>query len=182
MYKFKRMFFIGLAMALITACAPKPIPVINLTSAFDIDHARSLLKEGANTVKGSALMRQINGSVVTCAGQTVNLIPATLHAQERMRIFFGNRNKGANSMHRRANLKGTPPEYFTTVRQTSCDALGYFSFAKVANGTFYITTNVIWGATARNMFGDFYTAGQGGALMYKVNLRDGETKEIVLSP
>lgn len=181
MIKFKQLF-IAAGVASLAACAPKPLPVINVSTAFDIEQAKNLLKAGTNTIKGSGLMRQVNGGVITCAGQSVHLLPATRHAQERMRIFYGNTTKGLNTNIPLSSVKGSPPEYFTTIRTTTCDAQGYFIFDKVARGNFYITTSVSWGATARNIFGDYYTAGQGGALMHKVTVGENEIKEIVLSP
>ncbi|MBP7370582.1 MAG: hypothetical protein KA902_04010, partial [Arenimonas sp.] len=60
---------------LLTGCMTAP--TITLTTPFDSDYAQKMLADGTNMVKGSALIRQAGGGVVTCAGNEVLLIPNT---------------------------------------------------------------------------------------------------------
>ncbi len=69
---------------MLAGCATTPTTV-NLVYAFDVGKAKALLVKGPNTIKGSALMRQRNGGVVTCAGYKAYLVPYTEYAAERMR-------------------------------------------------------------------------------------------------
>jgi hypothetical protein len=176
MIKFKQLF-IAAGVASLTACAPRPLPPVNITTVFDAEQAKNLSKVGTNTIRGSALMRQVNGGINTCAGQPVLLIPATIHAQKRMKILFGNATKAMRPVGREVVIKGSPPEYFKLTRNTTCDAQGRFVFDKVTDGSFYIATNVVWSS-----FGFFYRTPQGGTLMEKVTVGENEIKEIVLSP
>ena len=63
---------------------PKPpITPITLQSFFNVEQAKALLVKGNNTIKGSALIRKRNGSVVTCAGNVIELTPHTEYLEER---------------------------------------------------------------------------------------------------
>src|SRR5690606_36651641 len=63
--------------------------VYRIDTAYDKTLAARLLSNGPNTVTGSASVRQRNGTVVTCAGQTVYLVPATDYARIRVRALYG---------------------------------------------------------------------------------------------
>lgn len=55
-----------------------------------------------------------------------------------------------------------------------CDAQGYFTFENVADGNFFVLSNVVWMAGAHNP--------QGGALMKSVSVKGGEVKTVILAP
>lgn len=155
-------------------CATFTAPIY-LTSSFDYLEAQRYLQSGGNKITGSALIRQQGGGVVTCAGSEVQMIPVTPYATERMMKIYGSDQKGYVSYYRLTGLKFEPdyPEYQNAKRKVIGDAQGMFEFENVADGEYYIITQITW------------TVGysvQGGAIMQRVKVENGETKKIVLSP
>lgn len=168
------------ALALLTAtvllagcAAPQKF---SSTVPFDAEQARALLVDGSNSVRGSALIRQRAGGVVTCAGRDVALIPATTYADEKLNALYGNTERGFNraSGGKRLSAEGEPAEYRQLIRRTTCDAQGFFKFDKVADGSFYVVTAITW------QVNDYVQ--EGGGLMQRVTLSGGNTKELVLAP
>lgn len=166
-----KIILVMLVVPIIVSCVqPKEVYI---KSQFNEKKARKLLDIGVNTIKGSALIRQKGGGIVTCAGNTVSLIPVTKYAKERIKAFYGSSQKGFSSIYNRIVFKKNSNKYLKLVKNTQCDAQGYFEFNNVANGSFFITTLVSWRVG--------YTS-QGGSLMQKVKVKNGEVKNIVLSP
>lgn len=164
---------IGLTVVL-TGCATQQI---NLTTTFNEEEAIALLKEGKNTIKGSALMRQNNGGTVTCAGNNVHLVPGTAYASERMQALYRNTSRGylpVRTKQTQSPFANNDPNYTKHVRKTVCDAQGYFKFDKLADGDFFVTTTISWRANPYFM--------EGGALMQKVSVKGAEVKEVTLAP
>ena len=62
--------------------------------------------------------------------------------------------------------------YFEVKRQTTCDAEGRFLFEGLADGDYFVMTSVQWLGT-----NDFP---QGGQLMQRVRIRDGESEQILM--
>lgn len=172
MGNFARWFVLATTLVL-SSCAPTPtFPPYSPTAQFDADHARKMLEKGVSTIKGSALIRQRGGGVVTCAGQTVVLIPATEYADERMRVIYNQQDRGFRGYPDQVPMESNA-SYVELTRRTRCDAQGYFTFDNVGDGTFYVVTRIVW-ETGRTV--------EGGTLMQRVNVSGVETKEIVLSP
>lgn len=155
--------------------APTEVPT---TSAFDVDEAHQMMRRGHAIIEGSALIRQNGGGVVTCAGGTVNAIPATRYAQERMLIIYGNDTKAFRQFSLAAGQK-KPPEapatYLAEQRTTVCDAQGFFQFRDLAAGTYYVVTEIRWSTGNRFL-------PEGGYLMQKVTISETDMTRIVLSP
>lgn len=153
-----------LGVCALAGCAAPPA---KLDMPFDEPLARQLMAPGTNTIKGSALLRQQGGGVVTCAGNEVHLIPATEYAKKRMAMIYGSR-----SLSRGLNFESTPAGYLELSRKTACNAQGFFTFENVADGEFFVATRVIWTVGY---------APQGGNLANRVNVAGGQAKEIVLT-
>lgn len=117
-------------------------------------------------------MRQQGGGIVTCAGQPVYLVPATPYATERIRVLYGNTERGFNP-GRRQQFSPDPPEYRQFVKSARCDAQGNFTFDRVADGEFYINTSVMWQVAQTQ---------QGGQLMQSVKLKGGQSVSLVIAP
>jgi hypothetical protein len=162
-----------LAVSLIGGCAAPPRPTLNISAPFDIAAAERMLQEGPNTVKGNGFMRQQGGGVVTCAGQTVNLVPATAYATERVRALYDSTERGVNRGARNYTFVPDHPDYFKYVLSTRCDAQGNFVFERVADGEFYLNTLVYWRVGSSE---------QGGQLMQRVSVRGGQSVSVVLAP
>lgn len=164
------MIFAAIAGA---GCASRPFA---LEARFDDQGAAEMLQPGKNSIRGSGLLRQQGGGVVTCAGKTVNLIPATVYATEWVGYEFewaggptgyGIRHAGSrpyNYLH--------PPGFLLRQRSTTCDAAGFFAFEDVGDGSFYITTDVSW------MVG--YTP-QGGRVARIVHTAGGKRHDVVIT-
>lgn len=169
----RKLIFLSAAALLAGCVTPATVPSYDIQASFDAAAAKAQLAEGPNTIKGSALIRQQGGGVVTCAGQQVYLIPATAYATERIRALYGNTERGINAARRNYRFNPDPPEYLSLVRTTRCDAQGSFTFERVADGPFYVSTQVSW--TVANSL-------QGGNLMHFVSVKGGQTGSVVLSP
>jgi hypothetical protein len=61
------------------------------------------------------------------------------------------------------------------MRQTTCDAQGYFAFDHVPDGSFYVAAEVVWKANGNSFIYE------GGALMKPVTLKGGESTKLTLS-
>lgn len=165
---------VAISIAL-TGCAT--VAPVTLTKTFDENAAKRMLEKGTNTIRGSALIRQRAGGVVTCAGRSVHLIPATDYATERVMTIYGNAERGFHSAgfgSKKITFNESPAEYWRQSRQTICDAQGFFKFENISDNAFFITTNIVW------KLNDYFL--EGGALIQRVAVQGGEIREIVLSP
>jgi hypothetical protein len=138
----------------------------------DVDLATSMLGQGSGTIKGSAVLRQRGGAVVTCAGNDVYLVPATPSASSELQRLFGG-DKGYVARGGDAVLGGgtlvEPPQ---PNRRSVCNAQGFFTFPNVRAGKWYVMTSVVWRVS------DSY---QGGSLLGSAEVADGQETEIVLA-
>ncbi|MFZ2619852.1 MAG: hypothetical protein WAX89_03170 [Alphaproteobacteria bacterium] len=165
---------IFLSLLFLTGCAA--FEPVKINTPFDAVATKKLLIEGKNIVKGNAFISQRNGGLVTCAGKSVSLTPATGYAKERMIAIYGSEDVGYSSAFSGKKPKFEPdvPEYSSLSKETLCNVRGEFMFDKVADGEFYITVGVLWRVDA------YFD--EGGYLMKKVSVSDGETKDITLAP
>lgn len=169
---------VALPLFLLAGCAVPPKPPISLQNTFDVEQAKALLLKGTNTVKGSALIRQRNGGVVTCAGYTVWLTPYTAYAAERIKHFYGNHSKGYVNFTDMPTFVTTHPQYFSLGKEAKCNAQGFFEFKDIADGDFFVTAEVSWQVPINQYRSEW----QGGFLMQQVTVGGGEIKELVLAP
>jgi hypothetical protein len=165
-----RYIMLMLAVSGLAACAPT-IMQASLSPA-DANIAAAMLEPGSSTISGSALLRQRGGTVVTCAGNDIYLIPATESATRELRRIFGSENgyvrRGGHTITGGGRLVA-PPE---PNRSGVCNAQGFFNFARVQPGKWHILTTVVW-----TVGEDF----NGGTLLGTAEVEEGETTEIVLS-
>lgn len=162
-------------IALVAGCASQR-PAYVTSAPFNAESARKLLQPGSNTIKGSALLRQQGGGVVTCAGGPVYLVPATEYATERMRAIYSSDQRGFDAIGyggKHAEFDHTPAEYLRLQRESRCDAQGFFKFDRLADGSFFVVTAVAW------RVGTYTNAG--GWLMQRVQVAGAEIKEVVLA-
>lgn len=162
---------IGVA-AMLVGCAAPPQRVV-LNYPFDAAAAAALLRPGPNTITGSALMRQVGGGVVTCAGIPVRLIPATDYAERRMNVLYGS-GRYVPITKQRVVFEPEEPAYIQQQRVSTCNAQGFFRFDGVADGSYFIISVITWRVGEYNL--------QGGGLMAKIQVRGGETLDVTLAP
>lgn len=172
----KKLFITLLISApFIDGCSTPPTRAV-IDAKFDSNQTKMLLIKGQNSVRGSALIRQRGGGVVTCAGREVRLTPATKYSSERVKIIFGSVEGGYQPAfgNRPIEFVGEPPEYKAMAVTSTCDAQGFFKFSQLSDGSFYINSIITWNVN------DIIT--EGGSITNRVTVSGGETKEIVLSP
>lgn len=167
---------LGLALAL-AGCAqfeqafapPPPSALSTPIQAAEIDWSK---KSGANTVSGIATMKA-GGTTHTCGGQAANLIPDSAYARARMTAIFGNDSRGTRAASLApVKFDRDDPLYVSTLRRTTCDASGSFSFPRVPDGVWYVTTAVKWDGP-----GD---RAEGGSMMKRVDVRGGKLVKVTL--
>lgn len=153
---FMKLLFAVIFAVVLGGCAT--VQQYTISVPFDRTQAAALMLAGNNTIHGNAFMRQKGGGVVSCAGSTVTLVPATAYADERTGALYG---RGDSGMTRKSfQFQPDYPEYRTLTKTTTCDSSGNFQFNDVADGDFFVVTTVSWTAGAYNV--------QGGSLMHKV--------------
>lgn len=166
----------ALAALLLAGCATTEPRVIQMVFPFDETEVTAAMQPGANTVTGNAFLRQRGGAVVTCAGASVTLFPATRYSVERVKHMYGNSRDGVRTVaeYRRDRLQFNPdpPGYQSAARETRCDAQGRFTFDRVADGDWFVVTTVVWSTGPYNT--------EGGTLMQRFSLAGGESKSLVI--
>jgi hypothetical protein len=172
--------FIAISAGFISGCVTQPqVRVVKTSNAIEPAKSLELLAKGTSAIKGSALLRQQGGGVVTCAGNEVYLNPVTAYSTERVTALYGSPNGG----YRPANttpIKFEPENdvlYASLMRKTRCDAQGFFKFENIALGEYFVITSITWGVPAAGGV----TSAQGGAINQRTTVLDGETKDIVLA-
>ncbi|MCS6259885.1 hypothetical protein G3479_11575 [Shewanella baltica] len=166
---------LGLAAVFLISLAGCASPTVKLNTQFDAAEAKKLMEKGNNAIEGNAFLRQRGGGVVTCSGMTVQLVPATAYATERALSYFGTTESGFAADEGIFNKKmpPRPADYDKYSKTTVCDSEGRFKFKDLSDGTYYVTTSITW------MTGDY--SRQGGLLLKRVYLQDGETAEVIMS-
>lgn len=134
----------------------------------EVDWAR---KPGANTVSGTAAIKA-GGATHTCAGQSANLIPDSAYARARMTAIFGGTVRGTRAASLGpVKFERDDPLYVSSLRNTRCDASGSFSFPRVPDGVWFVTTSVKW---------DGPLLVEGGSMMKQVDVRGGRLVKVTL--
>jgi hypothetical protein len=165
---------LGLAMA-VGGCAqlgalstPQGSALSTPIAPAEIEWAR---KPGTNSVSGTAIVKA-GGTSHTCEGQSANLIPDSAYARARMSAIFGNTARGTRAASLGpVKFERDDPLYVSSLRSTRCDASGSFSFARIPDGVWYVTTSVKWQGPAQV---------EGGSMMQRVDVRGGRLVKVVL--
>ncbi|MES2609783.1 MAG: hypothetical protein V4679_06050 [Pseudomonadota bacterium] len=158
--------------AALTGCVT--IQQVQLSTRYDPDAVTPFVAPGQNQLTGSALIRQMGGGVVTCAGYPVHLIPATPYAKEWAGHLFGAGQQGfVPAGGAGVLITNVDPRFVAAGRTTTCNAQGFFTFADLADGEFYAFTSINWRVGDRI---------HGGSLMKAVTVRGGQKQEIVMAP
>lgn len=167
------------AAGVVAGCAPvatqgplAPLPMLN---AFDPRQAVYIHRNGANSIRGQAFLRQSGGGVVTCAGADVRLFPRTTYGDERVQKAYGS-SAEAEATQRIVGiiLEDPDPRWVEHMRQTVCDADGRFQFTDVADGAYFVETEVRW-FVAR--YGS-----QGGPVIAPVTVEGGQAVDLIVAP
>ncbi len=144
------------------------------TVAFSAEGAAFIKKGGTGVITGHAFRTKPSGVVVNAAGQVVRLIPATAFARERFANFYGKGKYVPHAAYPREDE--VDPAYSEYTRTTKAESNGRFAFDKVAPGTYFLTTQVIWGDEAA-------FSREGGSVYDSITLTGRETEpvQVILS-
>jgi hypothetical protein len=155
--------------------APPPVAISSGLSEPDVAWSRA---RGSNTITGQAILRTRGGDVKTCAGLGASLIPHTAYAEERLAVTYGRGSEGFGGREARV-FNPDPAIYHQTTRTTICDAQGNFRFQNLPDGRYFVLVEVSWDAVQ----GGYYPhlARQGGTMMSRVEVRGGESREMILT-
>lgn len=148
--------------------------------AFDPGLGSYALGAGGSAITGSAFARQRGGGVVSCAGNTVYLMPDTDFynwaitpvVEERIdtSLGFNSRMGEDESYPVDERLAGEPLQY---VRTESCDIDGRFGFVDVPRGAYLVVTVITWFVPGSGQ--------QGGPVFEHVSVDGGESVEVTLT-
>lgn len=162
---------LSLLLAACQTAAPPPPLVGN--AAFDPQEAAFIKARGKTAIDGHAFLRARDGGTQNAAGEVVRLIPATAYAQARFAKLYG-----AGKFVAAVNYpkpEPSDPRYGEFIRTTKTESNGRFSFANVAAGTYFISTQVTWQ-------GNNDLLPQGGAMYEKVTVTGKEENvDVVVS-
>lgn len=128
-----------------------------------------------NVITGQAFSTQRGGTVVTCAGNAVEMHPATEYFNDIFEIV-------SNSNLRPAYDFSSEEQKF--LKTSQCDAQGNFEFRDVPAGKWVITVNVSWDVGFTRYNGLYYYTDmqkQGGYLSKEVTVKDGEVNKFIIS-
>jgi hypothetical protein len=155
-------------MAVLSGCAtmPPPPPQWNPVSEAAEAEYRPYFEEGSGSITGQAFLAQRGGGVVKAAGRTVSLDPATSIGNE----WWG--KAGKFWVHR--SLTSPSPGFAKARRTTVADADGRFKFSGLPVGKYYVRTEVTWEIGG-------YNSTQGGLVGQLVEIRDGQTVDVILN-
>ena len=171
-----RAYTAAIAVVLASGCAtPAAQPSTEMTSRFDAADVAWSRDRGTATVEGSASITPAGGGRQTCAGGEAQLVPASAHAAEMMRIVFGNDVRGFVPLASARYPTNMSPEFGKTVRRIGCDAEGRFRFDNVPAGRWYVFSNVVYRGPGDG-------APQGGALMRGIDVAEGSRVNVQLAP
>jgi hypothetical protein len=137
---------------------------------FDPQEAKFINEKGAGRIEGQAFLRQNGGGVVTAAGNTVYLIPATKYARERFAKIYN----GQHVTYLGAKVENTPPEYMALTRTTIADAQGNFTFEALKDGDYIVQTQVFWRVAGSAL-------PEGGSLYAELQVRGGKAPRAILA-
>lgn len=184
--------FILLAPLLLASCATQRL--VRVGTPFDAGKARAMLVPGNNQLDGRVMAAMPNGTLVSCAGQVVSLVPVTDYAREWARQFYeldtgqyGTLNAAYRMDSRESKIKFVGAEaFYAATRTTRCDEDGNFSFPHVANGEFLVVAKTRWLGRDHDYYDFMYGVNdaqeEDGSVMQKVRLNGNSVIDLQWAP
>ena len=147
-----------------TGCGSIPSPTLNQPTSQTEFEYKPYLRTGSGSVSGQAFFVQAGGVVVTAAGRTVTLDPATTTGKEWWA------KAGKHYVH--SAVVPASPNFKKSRRKTIADADGRFKFRELPAGNYFIRTDITWYSPAGT---------QGGLVGKQITVRNGQTTELILN-
>lgn len=123
---------IPLMALLLAGCAEEP--AYQILTPFHDDDFRLWKQSGPYSISGQAFYKQPAGPVISCAGETVSLMPLTGYNMELSKLLGGG--------------KGIPPNYENRAHKydktAMCDGDGRFRFDGLPALNWLLITRVSW--------------------------------------
>lgn len=152
-----------LAIGLLAGCV-QPIQPYNL-GHFPALEYDALKREGTGTVTGQLFLKTVGGDVKFGAGEEVILLPVTSYSQKIEEAY--NQNRPLGNMDSRLKMYN---------KTTQADGNGNFTFSAVPAGDYYAAGKVNWQAPT-----PYGLSTQGGYVMRRVSVSEGQTSKIILT-
>jgi hypothetical protein len=181
--RFTRTAAVVLGAGLFAACAGNS--PMKIAAPFNPAQARVMLDPGNNHIVGRALLWLSSGGVISCAGESATLYPATHYAYEWARLTYESVENGKfkpPDFAYRPKSEGpvnliADPAFLETSRSVACDNDGNFSFERVGDGEYYVVARIAWQQHIWDEYNFFYGneyQGMEGTVLKKVRVRGGE--------
>lgn len=170
-----RTYLLTAGFAALAACASPTVPPISEGETpvrFDPEEVAYFYETGPASIEGQAVMRREDGELQPCVGD-VTLGPGGAFSEQHMQETWGSTESANHNINAHEAIIVTPEleAYFEVRRQTTCDAEGRFRFEGLADGDYFVTTSIMW------WDGEFL---QGGHLMQRVRIRDGQSEQVLM--
>lgn len=156
---------LGVSIAFVGCAAresrrPSAPQFVKMQTVFDYSEHEPYAKPGSNGIHGITVLSRQGGDAATCAGSRVLLMPATSYFREMFwhMIVAGSEPEPPQNPH---------PQLKPMIRRTVCDAQGSFSFSEIADGTWFLLTQV--------------NVENGSLLIAEVTLQNSGTTEVLLT-
>lgn len=161
--------------ALFSGCASGPIQWKALGPEHEAEY-QTFDRQGTASINGQAFMQQRGGATVKAAGRLVTLDPVTSISKE----WWG--DYGQWYMPPLQANDNTPPSpgFEKTRRTTTADSEGRFKFTGLPAGRYYLRTTVTWTVPTYRVL--YVGSSEQGGIVYRiVDIKDGESAEIVMA-
>ena len=181
-----------LAVLILSACATQRS--VRIVTSFDAGKARAMLAPGNNQLAGRVMAAMPNGTLVSCAGEVVSLVPVTDYAREWARQFYelntgkyGTLDAAYRMDSRGSEIKFVGAEaFYAATRTTRCDEDGNFSFPNTANGEFFVVAKTRWLGRDHDFYDFMYGINdaqeEDGSVMQKVRLNGNSVIDLQWAP
>ena len=152
-------------IVLLTSCVTVPTIIEVPIEYRESDHA-SYRASGSGKVSGQVFLRTQGGDVKVGAGSDVGLMPATNYFEQYYIAV----------MKEVSNVEQIDPRASGIAHKTKADATGNFEFSNLAEGQYFVVSEVYWKYVSR--YGARTT---GSTVGQRISVRNGETTKVVLT-